>query len=274
MPKITLLDGAMGTMLMERTGERKNVWQFNLSAPEHVKAIHDEYINAGSKIIFTNTFTANPIETGRENADLAKVLQKGIQIAKSAANGRAKVAFDIGPLPLMIEPFGDMTEEEAGSIFDEILSLGMKESPDYIWFETFIDLTMLKIAVKKACKYSVPIFASMAFEAVGKTIMGNSVEEMVNALSEYELSGIGLNCNITPDDATPLMKRFKDETDLPLIYKPNAGKPVVNESGKLMHELNANAFAQSSISALPYVSFIGACCGSNPLFIKALNDII
>jgi len=273
-----LLDGAWGTFLWklaEENGvEKVPVWRYNIEHPEYIETVAKRYIDAGSQIILTNTFTANRQDVSRaSDYSVEEVVTAAVKIAKNAVEGTdVKVALSIGPLSELLEPYGDLEEDECSEIYDEMLSAGVKAGADIILFETFIDLEMLKVAVNTAKKYELPIFTTMAFEPIGKTMFGNSVDQMIEELTPLGVSAIGLNCSVGPDQAIGVIKMFKDKTDLPLIFKPNAGKPVLNADGTTTTTFDAKTFAEDAAPALDFVSYIGGCCGSAPEYITALKE--
>lgn len=276
--EVILLDGAGGTSLWnmaEETGCAKDpVWKYNVDHPELVKRLAEEYIAAGSQIIYTNTFGANGPSVARSsNYSVAEVVSAGVRIAKEAAAGTGvRVALDVGPLSLLMEPYGDLTEEEAEEIFQEQIGAGMTEGPDLIVLETFMDLEMLKVAAGVAKRYGVPVLCTMTFEARGRTMMGNRVEDIVEELSELGVDGVGLNCSLGPVDALPIIREFAKHTDLPLVFKPNAGKPVLAEDGSVISPYSADDFAEDVAPALELVTYLGGCCGSSPEYIRTMRE--
>lgn len=275
-----LLDGASGTHLWnmaEAQGFAKDpVWKYNVDHPELVKRLAEAYIAAGSQIVYTNTFGANCHAVARSSDyTVEQVVSAGVRIAKEAAAGTgARVALDVGPLSVLMEPYGDLTEEEAEEIFRQQIGAGMAEHPDLIVLETFMDLEMLKVAAGVAGSYGVPVLCTMTFEARGRTMMGNRVEDIVEELTELGVDGIGLNCSLGPVDALPIIREFAEHTDLPLVFKPNAGKPVLAEDGSVISPYSAEDFANDVAPVLDLVTYLGGCCGSSPEYIAALKEKI
>lgn len=274
---IILLDGAGGTCLWnlaENLGYAKDpVWKYNMEHPDIVKQVAVDYVEAGSQIILANTFGANgPAVKRSSDYSVEDVVRAGVRLAKEAAFGTdVKVALDIGPLTMLMEPYGDLTEEEAEEIFREQIGAGMKEHPDLILLETFLDLEMLKVAARVAKSYDVPVFCTMTFEGRGRTMMGNRVEDIAEELEELGVDAIGLNCSQGPETAIPVILEFAEHTDLPLIFKPNAGKPVLAEDGSVISPYDAAAFVRDVQPALGKVTYLGGCCGSSPDYIRALK---
>ena len=269
-----LLDGAVGTSLWEKTDDRGPVWRYNLEKPEIVRELCTEYADAGAQIILANTFGANRLAVKRSPYSVQQIVGAGVRLAREAVGNRAKVALSAGPLPLLLEPYGDLTEEEALELFDEQISAGMEEKPDLIVLQTFMDADMMRVAVKAAVKHDLPVFTMMTFTEVGKTIMGHSVEYYLDALKDLPVAAVGVNCSLGPEKAIPIIASFREYTDLPLIFKPNAGKPIL-EDGEEKVQFDVGQFVEDSLPALEHdVKYIGGCCGSNAAYIRALKEKI
>ena len=267
MDQLCLLDGAMGTELMKRGVQTPRLpEQVNLLEPEAVQAIHRDYIEAGSRIIYACTFGCNPLKARGEA--VAPVIEAALGNARSAAGDLARVALDVGPLGQLLEPYGDLTEEEAGAAFREVFSAGA--AADLIVLETFFDLTELRIALA-AARETLPdklVFATMTFQRSGHTLTGVTVEEMARALSEDGASAVGLNCSLGPVEALPLAEALREATDKPLIVKPNAGMPDPVTGA---YPMDAAAFAEAMAPILGLgVQYAGGCCGTNPDYIRNL----
>ena len=271
---IVLLDGAVGTSLWEKTEDRGPVWRYNIENPAIVKELAREYTDAGARIILTNTFGANRIAVHRTAYTVQQIVSTGVRLTRDAVGSQAQIALAVGPLPVLLEPWGDLTEEEAFEIFDEQISAGMEESPDVIVLQTFMDADMMRIAVEAAARHNLPIFSMMTFTEAGKTIMGHSVKRYVDTLKGLPVSAIGINCSLGPEKAIPIIASFRQYTDLPLIFKPNAGKPIL-QNGETSVQYDANTFVEDCLPALDYdVQYIGGCCGSNASYIRALKKRI
>ncbi|MCR4884988.1 MAG: homocysteine S-methyltransferase family protein [Clostridiales bacterium] len=276
---ITLLDGAIGTSLWkkaEKLGiEKKPVWTYNITQPEIVRELAREYLEAGSQIIMANTFGANgPAVRRSSKLDVTEVVRAGVRLTREAVGDRAKVSLDVGPLTAMLEPYGDMEEDECQEIYEEMIGAGMQENPDCITLMTFMDLEMMRIATTVARQYDVPVYCLMTFEKHGKTLMGNSVQQIVETLAPLGISGIGMNCSLGPDMALPIIREFAEYTDLPLLFKPNAGKPIMGAGGEVVAPYDASAFAADIAPALEFVDFIGGCCGCDVDFIRAIKAML
>ncbi len=273
---IVLLDGAVGTSLWakaEARGFKKDpVWRYNIEHPEIVAELAAEYADAGAEIILANTFGANGPAVKRSSSySTPEVVSAAVRILKEAVKGRnVKTALAIGPLSALMEPYGDLTEEETAEIYREMLEAGMKEGTDIILLQTFIDLAMMRVAAEEAVKFGVPVFCCLTFERRGKTMMGNSVEDMIEELEPLGVSALGMNCSLGPDLAVPVIREFVGKTGLPLIFKPNAGKPILAADGTASTAYSAKTFADELMPAMEFVDYIGGCCGSDPSYIREL----
>ncbi len=270
---IFLLDGANGTCLWAKTDDKGPVWRYNKLFPDKVMELADEFINAGSDFILSNTFSANRPSVEPYDFTVEEAVREGVALAKNAAKGRAKVLLDIGPLTGLLIPFGNIAKEEAREVFREMMKYGMMEKPDGILLETFMDLEMLKIACEEARAYDTPLLCSMSFTKYnpkkgGRTMFGNTPSQIVKELAQFSPEAVGLNCSEGPEETLPIIKEFGEATDMPLIYKPNAGMPKVEGGAEIDYEDFAREVSKAA--EIANVKYIGGCCGSSPQYIEAL----
>lgn len=280
-----MLDGAAGTSLWEKASEKVPVWRYNIENPKIVRELNEEYVDAGADIIMANTFAANGAEVARLSSySVGQVVSAGVKIAQDAADGRVRVGLAIGPLTGLLKPYGKISREEAKAIYEEQIGAGMQEKPDMIWMLTFMDLEMMKIAAEIASGYGVPVCCSMSFMGANKngvrpktarTMMGNTPKDIVEGLRPYNVAAVGLNCSLGPVDALPVIADFKAVTDLPVIFKPNAGTPIANDDGSFDASFDIETFADDVLPAVDMgATYIGGCCGTNPAYIRRLAEKI
>lgn len=267
-----VLDGAMGTMLQRAglpVGVAPEVW--TLSHPDELAAIHRAYLEAGSRICYTNTFGANRKKLAGSGHGVAEIVHAAVDAAKKAADGKALVALDVGPIGELLSPSGTLDFDEAYDIFREIVTVGEKESADLIAFETFTDLQELRAAVLAAKENtSLPVFATMSFEDNCRTFTGCLAECFALTISGLGVDAIGVNCSLGPAALMPVIRRIGTVTELPLIVKANAGLPDARDGH---YNISAAQFAQEMAECAKLgVKFIGGCCGTDPAYIKALAD--
>ncbi len=284
--KIIMLDGATGTSLWEKATDKVPVWRYNIENPKIVGELIEEYIGAGADIVLANTFAANGAEVARSSSySVEEVVSAGVRIARDTSKGRVKVALSVGPLTGLLKPYGKISHEEAKAMYEEQIGAGMSEHPDIIYLMTFMDLTMMKIAAEAASAYDVPIFCSMSFMGANKsgvrakiprTMMGNSAKDIVEGLKPYpKVAAVGLNCSLGPADALPVVSAFKEATDLPIIFKPNAGTPIMQSDGTIDSSFDIESFTDDVLPAIDLgATYIGGCCGTNPAYIRRLVEKI
>ena len=267
---VMLLDGGMGTMLQQAglpLGVLPESW--NITHPEVVTGIHRQYVEAGSQVIYANTFGANPFKAAGSGFALEEMISAGIRCAKEAAGEEAQVALDVGPLGRLMEPLGPLRFEEAYDAFRRILVCGEAAGADRVIFETMSDLQEMRAAVLAAKENTaLPIWATMTFEASGRTFLGVTVPAMALTLSGLGVEAIGFNCSLGPAELLPMLRELRQWTDLPLILKPNAGLPDPVTGA---YPLQAAEFA-ALMQAAPAlgVRYMGGCCGTDPGFIREL----
>lgn len=272
--KLIYLDGAMGTQLQANglaPGELPEA--FMMEHEQTIIDIHRTYIAHGSEMIYTNTFGANRKKLAQSNYSVAQIVEKGVSLARVAAEGKAKVALDIGPIGELLEPNGYLSFEEAYDIFKEQIIAGAHAGADLIVFETMSDLLEIKagiLAAKEHC--DLPIFVTMSFESDGRTFTGCSVESFGITAQRLGVTALGINCSLGPEEIFPIAERLAEVSDLPLIIKANAGlpDPLSNQ-----YDVSADDFARQmkAYEALP-VQYMGGCCGTTPEYIQALRNVV
>ncbi|MBR4131408.1 MAG: homocysteine S-methyltransferase family protein, partial [Oscillospiraceae bacterium] len=262
----------MGTMLQAAglpVGMNPMLW--NLTAPEKVAGVHRQYVEAGSQLLYTNTFGANRLKLEGE-AEVEEVVRAAIGAARLAAEGTdVKIALDIGPIGQLLEPLGTLGFDEAYDIFREIAVAGAEAGADLAVIETMSDLYEVKAAVLAIKENTdLPVWVTMTFEASGRTFLGVSVPAMALTLEGLGVEALGFNCSLGPKQLMPMVEELRRWTDLPLILKPNAGLPDP-ETGA--YTITPAEFAQEMREAAQLgVQYVGGCCGTNPAFIAALKQ--
>ena len=275
-PNTILLDGGMGTMLQAaglKLGARPE--ELNLTDPALIEGIHAQYAAAGSRIINANTFGASAHKLAGSAYTLEEVIAAGIANCKRAcAPYGALAALDVGPLGELLEPNGTLAFEDAVAEFGRIVRAGVAAGADLIFFETFTDLYELKAALLAAKENStLPILASMSFEAGGRTFTGCTVESFAATARGLGADAIGINCSLGPKEIFPMAKRLAEAVpgSFPVFVKPNAGLPRADGSG---YDITPQLYA---MQMKPYRELhlfaAGGCCGTTPEFIRLLNGV-
>jgi 5-methyltetrahydrofolate--homocysteine methyltransferase len=269
----TLLDGAMGTMLQAAglpVGQLPEVW--NVTQPETVTAIQRRYVDAGSNILYANTFGANRHKVSPSGYTPSELIAGGIAAARAAAGDKpVRVALDIGPIGQLLEPLGTLSFDEAYDIYKEMVVAGEAAGADLVIFETMSDLYEVKAAVLAAKENtSLPVWVTMTFEATGRTFVGTTVAAMGLTLSGLGVDAMGFNCSLGPQELLPMAEELSHYTNAPLILKPNAGLP---DPATGAYTITPEDFAQALAPAAAElgVTILGGCCGTTPDFIAALQ---
>ncbi len=272
---ILILDGAMGTMLQAaglKTEELPETW--NITHPERVAEIHRRYLEAGSRVLYTNTFGANRRKAAGCGYTPAELIRGAVRCAREAAGTQSvKIALDIGPIGQLLEPLGDLGFEEAYDIFREMVTAGEEAGADLVVFETMSDLYEVKAAVLAAKENTkLPVWTTMTFEANGRSFLGVTVPAMALTLTGLGVDALGFNCSLGPKELLPMAEELREWTDLPLILKPNAGLP---DPATGEYRITPAEFAAELRKALPLGVFaLGGCCGTTPDFIRTLCETL
>lgn len=267
-----MLDGGMGTMLQANGLIPGDIPELmNLTHPKVVENIHREYISAGSRIIYANTFGANRIKLENCGHSVSELIAAAIDIAKRAAGGKALVALDIGPVGQLLEPTGALTFEEAYDIFAEEVEAGSEA--DIIVVETMTDLYEAKAALLAAKEHSdKPVICTMSFEKNGRTFTGCSVSAMALTLEGLGADAVGVNCSLGPEDLYPVVRELTSLVSIPVVAKPNAGLPDPETN---QYNMNEDDFAAGALRLAQLgVKIFGGCCGTNPAYIKRMSEVL
>lgn len=272
-------DGAWGTELQTRglaIGDFPDAW--NLTHPEPVAEVARAYVAAGSRVILTNTFGANRIRLAETElaSDVVEINRRGVEISKASAAGNAFVFASIGPSGKMLM-CGDVSADELDEAFEEQARTLAAAGADALVVESMSDLEEAKIALAAAKRTGLPVVASMVFDSgrdKDRTMMGQTPEQVADALTAVGADVIGANCGRGIEGFEKICARFTAATDTPLWIKPNAGLPEMR-NGRTLYRTASDDFALH-IPALcgARADFIGGCCGTNPSFVRAIRAAI
>jgi 5-methyltetrahydrofolate--homocysteine methyltransferase len=271
-----LADGATGTMLQNAglpVGEAPERWM--LENPAAVRKLAVQYVEAGSDIVYTNTFGASRVHLRRCGLDdqFETVNRTAVQLAREAHP--RFVAGSIGPTGEMLEPYGEFSADEARQAFADQAALLAAAGVDVLVCETFTDLNESVLAVEAARATKLPVVASMAFDQGGRTMMGVTPEDAVGQLSDAGAVVVGANCSVGPDVVETAIRTMKAaRPNVRLLAKPNAGLPQMIQ-GKATYSVTPDTFAAFAgrMRALG-VAIIGGCCGTTPAHIHAMRAVL
>ena len=261
----------MGTMLQARglkLGEHPE-----LAALEHsgwLLDIHRAYVDAGTQILCANTFGANREKLLRTGRTVEEVIPASIAIAREAAQGKALVALDLGPIGQLLEPTGTLEFETAVDIFAQQVRAAVSAGADLVMIETMTDLQECRaalLAVKE--NSSLPVIVSLTYEERGRTFLGHAPACAALTLEGMGADAIGINCSLGPREMPALVEELTRWTTLPISIKPNAGLPDPGGAG---YDITADQFAAAMAGLTELgVKFYGGCCGTTPEYIAKLK---
>ncbi|MDE2126784.1 MAG: homocysteine S-methyltransferase family protein [Armatimonadetes bacterium] len=274
-----LTDGAWGTQMQARglpIGASPEAW--NVSKPDAVFAVAQAYVDAGSRVILTNTFGANSIALRRHGLQdrAAEIAFTGAALSRQAANGRAHVFASIGPTGLVLAMEEEPPEVIKASFVQQARNLA-DGGADALVIETMSELAEARLAVAAANETGLPVVVSMTYgagRAGDRTPMGVTPEEAAAELEAAGADAIGANCGDGAEQLIAVTTRLRAATRLPLWIKPNAGLPVL-ENGRAVYRTSPDDFAAHCCRLVDAgAGFIGGCCGTAPAFIAALHDAL
>ena len=272
------LDGGMGTMLQAAglaPGQAPAKW--SLTHPDEVKAVHRAYYEAGSNLVCTNTFGVDRLHFRGDS--LAEHIRASIDLVRAAreesVGAQPKfISLDIGPTGKLLEPFGDLSFEEAVEVFAETVRIGAAYGVDCVTIETMTDCAETKaalLAVKENC--SLPVIVTNAYGEYGKMMTGADPAVMVAMLEGMGADAVGVNCSFGPKSLRPVVEQYLHYASVPVVCKPNAGMPR-DEGGKMVYDLTADEFADDMADfARMGVRALGGCCGTTPEHIARMTAL-
>src|SRR5207253_2415950 len=272
MRSLLVFDGAMGSLLYERgIFVMQNFEQLNVTRPDVVAKIHEDYVNAGANIIETNTFGANSFRLDRHGlGDQVRAFNlAGARLARKAAGEDVWVAGSMGPIGLVPGVATPAELELASATFAEQAAALVEGGADVLVLETFRHLEEIRIAIEAARRGApdTPIIATMAFDPSETVADGSGPEHVATTLRDWGADGLGVNCGDGPQIALAIAERMR-VVDLPLCVQPNAGLPRTVD-GRLLYMATPeyfDVFARRTIQI--GATMVGGCCGTTPEHVR------
>ena len=275
---VILLDGATGSNLRKAgmpVGVSTELWV--LEHPEVIQKLQREYAEAGSQIIYAPTFSANRISLAMHDfqGDIRKLNADLVNITKEAVGGKAYVAGDMTTTGKMLEPTGELSYQELMEVYQEQAKALYEAGVDLIVAETMLSVdetVVLLDAVQSVC--DLPVMCTLTVEADGTALFGGNAVEAVETLQEMGAVAVGLNCSLGPDQLEAVVASMKRAAHVPVIAKPNAGMPVMDEFGMAHYNMAPEQFAASMQKMIAAgAGVVGGCCGTDPSYIKRLSEM-
>ncbi|MBV8856470.1 MAG: bifunctional homocysteine S-methyltransferase/methylenetetrahydrofolate reductase [Acidobacteria bacterium] len=275
---VTVFDGAMGTQLYAKgVYINRSYDELNLTQPDLVRAVHEEYVRAGAEVIETNTFTATAHKLQQYGLEgrLREINATAARLAREAAGGSCYVAGAVGPLGLRIEPYGPTSFDEAKELFKQQAEALLEGGVDLFILETFSDVSEVRQAIRAVRELSdLPVIAQMTISLDGNTSFGTTPEVFTARLDEWGADVIGLNCGVGPVTVLTAVEKMRLVTSKKLSAQPNAGLPR-DVQGRQFYMCSPEYMAKYAKRLIQAgVRFIGGCCGTTPAHIKLISDAV
>nr|WP_295280550.1 homocysteine S-methyltransferase family protein [uncultured Blautia sp.] len=279
---VVILDGATGSNLMT-AGMPKGICteEWVLSHKDVIQKLQRAYIEAGSNIIYAPTFGGNRVnltmhELQDRIVDINRTLVSYSREVADAADHKVYVAADITTSGKMMAPAGEMTYEAAFEMYQEQLGILKDSGIDLIVAETMINIEESLAAVDAASTVcELPIMCTMTVEADGSIFSGGNIIEAAASLEAAGADAVGVNCSVGPDQLLSVIRNIKENVSVPVIAKPNAGMPFIDDKGNAVYSMKADEFANHIKTLVDAgAGIVGGCCGTTPEFIREVAKII
>ena len=276
---ILLLDGATGSNLMASGMPRgicTETWV--IEHKEIFQELQRAYIAAGSQVIYAPTFGGNRINLAKHGLtdQIEEINRTLVGYSRELARDGVYVAGDITTSGSFITADGDYTYDDAFKMYQEQIKILADAGIDLIAAETMINIEETLAAVDAANSVcDLPIMCTMTVEADGSIFSGGNAIEAAVSLEAAGADAVGINCSVGPDQLVSVGRSIKENVSIPVIAKPNAGMPTIDDKGNAVYSMNPEDFASyMKILIENGASVVGGCCGTTPAFIRALHDSI
>lgn len=273
---IVLLDGGTGSCLRSMgmpAGVCTEQWVYE--HPDAIRKLQMEYVSAGSQIIYAPTFGANRISL--ENMGLKDRTEELNRTLAARTvenmNGHVFVAGDMSTTGKPMEPYGSMTYDELMNVYKEQIGFLTESGVDLLVAETLLsqeEALVICDAARAVC--DLPLLVSFTCEGDGNLYFGGTVAEAAAALEAMGVDAVGVNCSVGPDQLEAVIRRLKNTVSIPIMAKPNAGMPVITETGEAVYSMGSEEFAGHVLHLRDCgASLIGGCCGTTPEYIRKIK---
>ncbi len=282
---VLLLDGALGSYLRSvgmPVGVCTEVW-----AQEHPQVLQNlqrAYAEAGSRILYAPTFSANRISLSAHGLQdrLAELNAKGVALSRevaeacSALSRPVYVAGDMTTTGKMLEPRGELTYQELYETYREQIRALADAGADLLVAETLLNAEEALVALDAAQSVcDLPVMCTLTLEADGSALYGGNAVDMVESLQDMGAAAVGLNCSVGPDQLEAVVASMKAVAKVPVIAKPNAGMPTMDENGTAHYSMTPEQFAAAMKRLVACgAQIVGGCCGTTPEYIRRLAEIL
>ena len=275
--RVHILDGAMGTQLQKHgmpKGVKPEAWV--LENPDVVRKIQNEYIAAGSDIIYAPTFGANAVKLADSSlADNVREANARIaSLSRSVAGDKILVGGDISPLGVLLDSSKGYTFDDCVNIYKEQIEGLIEGGVDFLALETFIDIEEARaaaIAARETCP-DLALTVTFAFDGNGRLLTGADALTALFTMADAGADAIGANCGVGPGAMLGVIRQMAEYAAVPLIAKPNAGLPKTDENGDTYFDMSVTDFCLHVPDFAAHgVALIGGCCGTAPEYIAGIK---
>ena len=265
-----ILDGATGSNLM-LAGMPRGV-STELWVLEHRQALIDlqrAYVAAGSQVVYAPTFQANRVSM--PDADIPSLIPSLVAVSREAVGGQVLVAGDVSTTGRMA-PLGPVTYDELVECYMEAITALKRAGVDYIAAETLMTVEEATAILDAANAVTdLPVVMSMTIEADGGLLFGGNIFDACEQLEAIGAAAVGINCAVGPDQLTSIIRTLRERVTVPIIAKPNAGMPEINDQGVAVYSMGPEVFGQHMVALRDAgASLLGGCCGTSPDYIRAM----
>jgi len=276
--RVLVSDGATGTNLQARGLERgapAEAWLF--SHTDQIVGLHRDFVNAGANIILTNTFGGSALRLKEANVpgSVSDVNRLGVELAREAiGDAQVLVAGSMGPTGQLLKPLGPLEDDQVSDSYAQQADALAVNGADLLVVETQFDLKEARLAleaIKKIC--NLPVVVSFSYDRGVRTMMGVTPVQMAEEFTKAGANVLGVNCGKSLDDNLTVLKTLRENTDLPIWFKPNAGLPVMDECGNTKYTVQPDEMGDLAgewVRAGAQV--IGGCCGTSSVHLKSIAD--
>ena len=246
--------------------------------PEVIQKLQKAYVDAGSMVVYAPTFMANRISlknVGLED-EIRRLNIENVKISREAVEARAFVAGNLSTTSQPLEPIGTMTYEKLLENYKEQITYLVEAGVDYLAAETLLSLEEAMVICDAAAEVcDLPLTLSFTCEGDGRMYFGGSVVDAAVTLQEMGAAAVGVNCSVGPNQLMAIVKSLKENLEIPVLVKPNAGIPQIDEFGQAHYNMAEEEFARCMLELKNAgASVMGGCCGTTPQYIEKMCDTL
>ena len=276
---LLFLDGATGSNLMAQGMPRGICTErWVIEHRDVIQKLQKSYIEAGSRIIYAPTFGGNRLslkQHGLENK-IQEINSTLVSYSREIAGNKAFVAGDITTSGQFVTADGEYTYEDAFGMYKEQITILKNAGVDLIAAETMINIEETLAAVDAANSVcDLPVMCTVTVEADGSIFSGGNAVEAAVAFESAGAAAVGINCSVGPDQLVSVIRNIREAVSIPVIAKPNAGMPVIDDQGNAVYSMNPADFAKHmQVLVENGAGIIGGCCGTTPDFIREMKKLL